>query len=481
MNRIAYGIFSLVGTLAAASALALDAQEKQPAAAASPSEAPCGAKIQRTMTLLATSTPQRRNHVRILFYGQSVTAGVWWNDVVQTLRKTYPNAELEIENRAIGGFGAPSLIHTAESDLYPFYPDLMIFHVYGGDRTGELEQIIARTRQRTTSEIVIRTPHYRWPKDLARDGSPDTKAARGLSDEDDRQTVKIREIAAKYGCELADIRQQWQSHMRENHLFPKDLLGDSVHLNKAGNQLMASLVIRRLQYDPGGRFQNTWKDLVRDLPVEDPAVKREADGAVELTFEGNRVDVLAGPLTGGSLGTARVLIDGKAPSTCPELYYATRPSKSPGVWWPAISRIDAEKPRIVEKWTLRVVESDAEGKRIKFEVIGSKTGADGTGLSTERFVSRSGRVVIEPARWNVHGALRYRKASMPKGFEVTWEVCPLSTDVYTPPQATDPAREYSTTLAQGLRNGRHTLRIIPNGDGKVPIRALRVYRPPLAS
>ena len=32
-----------------------------------------GRNIQRTMTLLATSTPQKRNTVKILFYGRSIT------------------------------------------------------------------------------------------------------------------------------------------------------------------------------------------------------------------------------------------------------------------------------------------------------------------------------------------------------------------------------------------------------------------------
>ncbi len=43
--------------------------------APAPSENPDASErgIQRTMTLLATSTPQHRNHVRILFYGQSIT------------------------------------------------------------------------------------------------------------------------------------------------------------------------------------------------------------------------------------------------------------------------------------------------------------------------------------------------------------------------------------------------------------------------
>ncbi|MCA9423414.1 MAG: hypothetical protein KC592_20510 [Nitrospira sp.] len=40
-----------------------------------------GANIQRTLTLLATSTPEKRNRVRILFNGQSVTRNPWWEDV----------------------------------------------------------------------------------------------------------------------------------------------------------------------------------------------------------------------------------------------------------------------------------------------------------------------------------------------------------------------------------------------------------------
>ncbi len=315
---------------------------------------PLGAKIQRTMTLLATSTPAHRNRVRILFYGQSVTAGPWTNDVVKYLKETFPHADLETENRAIGGFGAAALIHTAESDLYPFYPDLMIFHVYGGDRTGELEQIIARTRQRTTAEIVIRTPHYRWPKQMARDGSPDDPAVRHLSDEDDCQAEKIRQIAAKYGCELADVRQEWREHMRQHNLVPKDLLADSVHLNKAGNQLMASLVNRHLRYDPKLPSE-PWKDLVREFAVDRPPVKRAPDGGVELTFEGNRVDLLAAPSPGGSLGTARVLIDGKAPSAFPTLLFHPA-SKAPRLVAAITDRV--EKTRLLEKWVLRVVESD---------------------------------------------------------------------------------------------------------------------------
>ena len=37
-----------------------------------------GRNIQRTMTLLAASTPEKRNTVKILFYGQSITEQDWW-------------------------------------------------------------------------------------------------------------------------------------------------------------------------------------------------------------------------------------------------------------------------------------------------------------------------------------------------------------------------------------------------------------------
>ncbi len=67
-----------------------------------------GSKIQRTMTLLATSTPEKRNHVRILFYGQSVTANPWAAALGKDLEQAFPHADIEIENRAIGGYSSTS-------------------------------------------------------------------------------------------------------------------------------------------------------------------------------------------------------------------------------------------------------------------------------------------------------------------------------------------------------------------------------------
>ncbi len=435
-----------------------------------------GSKIQRTMTLLATSTPERRNRVKILFYGQSVTAGKWAHEVADYLKEKYPHADLVIENRAIGGFGAPALLGTAEFDLYPFYPDLMIFHVYGGVKTGEWEEIIKRTRQRTAAEVLLWTGHYRWPVDLDRDVPIDDPRARGEADE--LRAEMIRRVSKECGCELAEIRLQWKKYCLQNKLCPSDLLHGWVHHNDRGARLMAALMKPYFRYDP--KFsKDTWKDLARDIPADGPDVKRGPDGSLEITFDGNRIDAVAAHGKEAKLGTATVLIDGKAPSAIPDIYCFTRPSPAPHTWWPGIKKLSHEKPRVAEKWTAKITSYDPEKQLMNFELTSSLTGAEGKGTNRERFVSNNGRVVIEPKGWMVPTALRYRKKTLPEGFEVTWEAKAQGVDTYQAPKTEDPSLEYATTLAQGLSNGRHTLKIIPNGDGPLPIAAFRAYRPPL--
>ena len=129
-----------------------------------------GLNIQRTMTLLATSTPVQRNTVRVLFYGQSITEQEWTKEVTADLRRRFPNANLLIENRAIGGHSSQLLVKTAEADLYPFQPDLMIFYVYGSHT--DYESIIRRTRERTTAEILMQTDHATKDSDLTEPTDP---------------------------------------------------------------------------------------------------------------------------------------------------------------------------------------------------------------------------------------------------------------------------------------------------------------------
>lgn len=442
-----------------------------------PDAATVGSKIQRAMRLLATSTPEQRNHVRVLFYGQSISRQSWTKEVEEYLRKTYPHADIEAANLSRGGHTAPWLIHTAEFDLYPYYPDLLIFHVYGGDDTGELEAIIRRTRQRTTADILIWTPHLRFPRELPRDTLIDhPEVQKGLKG-DDHHAERLREIAAKYDCELADTRKQWKKYLKQHDLSPKDMVGDGIHLNRLGNRLLAALIIPYLRYDPklGASAE---QEFVRDVPIESPKVKRRNDGSIEMEFTGNRIDAIAATIDCDQPGTAKVLIDGKAPSEYPELYAFTRSTKMYGHYWPAIRKMSSQAPLLVEDWVARVTKVDVPNKRFHFELVGSKTGPDGTGTNDAQFVSNSGRIVLGPQSWTLRATSFRTGEPTPVGYEVKWSVAPLFVDVYQRPPVDDKSREYTTTLAQGLANGRHTVRLVPHRDGPLSIAGFRIYRPP---
>ena len=67
----------------------------------------------------------------------------------------------------LGGFASQLLVKTAETDLYPFQPDLLIFHVYGAH--DKYEDIIRRTRERTTAEILLQNDHVTKPEDFTED------------------------------------------------------------------------------------------------------------------------------------------------------------------------------------------------------------------------------------------------------------------------------------------------------------------------
>lgn len=432
-----------------------------------------GAGIGRTMTMLATSTPEHRHSVRILFYGQSITKQDWWTEVVKDLKKRFPNADLTIENRAIGGFSSSVLIRPAEHDLYPFYPDLTIFHVYGGEP--EYETIIANLRSRTTSEIALFSDHVTWAPTGTFLDKKEQLDTYGWHNK--HSTQWLPQLAQKYGCELIEIREPWKRYLKDNNLQPQNLLSDHIHLNKHGNFLLGELVKRQLRYNPK-LPKDLWKDLVKTYVVGKDI--QWQDGKLVLEFEGNRVDVIAAKTKEGNSGKARILIDGKKPSQFPELYTITRPSSTVGIDWPAIIQVSSEKPLILEDWTVKITEINEDASKFKFEVFGSKTGFDGSGNNEEKFVSNSGRVVIEPKDWWLKNSQEHTKQPIPKNFEIKWSVKPLFVDSYIPPKIDDPTREDATTLAHNLSNSKHTLEILSNTNQSLPIQEIRVYKPPVS-
>ena len=431
-----------------------------------------GRGVQRTMRLLAESTPEHRHTVRVLFYGQSITEQGWWKIVADDLRARFPNANLVIENRALGGFASQMLVRTAETDLYPFQPDLLIFHVYGAH--DKYEDIIRRTRERTCAEILMQTDHIVKPADLSEETDPAKVPIQSGKWDAFMNHNWLPSLARKYGAELCDQRAIWKQYLGDFTLEPKALLRDAVHLNPHGEFLMAECVkayLRRdAKFDPASA--EAW---VRTLFVGKDA--RFENGKLRVEFEGNRVDVVCKP---GRAAPAAVTIDGRKPSQFPELYGFTRALPKPGGKWPPIAPIGSERPLLIEDWTMEVRKDSANEKLFTFTLTGSKTGPDGEGRSDARFVSKSGRVVVTPEDWNVEFALSVLAGlkPVPETFAVKWNVEPHFVDEFISPGANDPAIETTVTLAQGLANTKHTLEI---AGGAETIAALRIYHPALAT
>jgi len=422
--------------------------------------------LRRSLSLLEGSTAADRKTVRILFYGQSITQQAWWKEVERYLRATYTNANLVIENRAIGGHSSQLLVKTAEADLYPFQPDLLIFHVYGSHI--EYENLIRRVRERTCADILLQTDHLTSDASLTEETDP-AKLSPAKWDPW-MNHVFLPSTAAKYGACRADIHELWKEYLGKHALKAADLLRDGVHLNAQGEWLMAELLKAYLApLPPEGAYDPM--DDARVRTVHQPFAAGTASARIE--FTGNRVDLVFKADTRGSLS---VLVDGKQPSTIPELYSHTRVSAFPMSDWPILLRVGSGSPRVAEDWALKIDTASADGKSCHFRVTGSRTGEDGEGYSTNRFVSKSGRVVIEAEDWNLAYSVAVFKRSLPENQVAKWRTVLAGADQASPP-AVASGTEAVVTLAQGLPIGRHVLEL--RGDGLAAlVEAVRFYCPP---
>lgn len=456
-----------------------------------PPPVPFGSRIQRTMKLLATSTPTQRHRVRILCYGQSIMAQAWWRSLQADLHQRFPHADIEMVNLSLGGFMSNDLIHSAETDMIPHYPDLVLFHDYLRNGPEELEALYGGLHHRTTAEMLTLTHH------LAFVATPAMFAGNARSH--DREAGIINAVADHHGFEVVQIRDNWKHLLgllhpgMEPRIAAQHYLQDQVHLSRRGERLMERITARHFEYLPDQ--PPTWLDRIRvynpdgsrwpQTGAEYPTGGTALAGPLKFEFVGNRIDLIAAPGT-GSPGTATVLIDGKPPTAIPDLYTATRTSLIPGSPWPYLKHVRTSGQPVEEEWSLtytkvtprQLPDGKPDAFEIAFDLSGSVTGPDGSGSTRERFVSDSGRITIEPAWFLPVGFWNSTSAKQPAvGTVVKWKTVLQGRDHWKPTPGLDPAEEDRQVLAQGLINGRHMLELIPRGDGPCTLRAIVVHQP----
>ena len=200
------------------------------------------------------------------------------------------------------------------------------------------------------------------------------------------------------------------------------------------------------------------------------------EGSVRIEFTGNRVEVVSDTTSNDPV---TVLLDGKPPSDHPSQYGVTRSSLIPGSDWPALLHSQSAISLQEESWTAVLYGVGTNSPYFTFKLSGSKTGPDGEGRSDREFRSSSGRVLISPDDWNVIRFMAQHRRPVPDSMEVRWNTVFRGRDDFKPAAASAPGEFVTTVLATGLPNQPHVVELTTRSGRPAPIRAIRLYRPPL--
>jgi hypothetical protein len=419
-------------------------------------------KIARTLNIIRSSSPNNRKVLKVLFYGQSITKSGWHEAVVEHWHALYPNTVFVVQNRALGGFPSQALVRTTEQDIAAFYPDLIIFHVYGDHRA--YEKIIRLFRSRTAADIIVQTDHG--------EVLPDPRCAEGLHLalsrppgcagflwyrqrmwNDEMSYHKIPALARKYALAVEPQRDWWRQYLIRTGTNPRDLLSDDPHPNARGKELIAAFFNRYFD----GLVSQYQGETARDVTVLQPTESERAAGNEVVGFDGTRLELV----TGKPLAVwPAVTVDGQPPSNLDGCYQVSRASSIGTVLdWPALRRISLLHDHAAEVWTATLTDFSPDQKDFNFTVQGATSGPEGKGRSGQRFVSSSGSLQIEPGDWMVERAWDHTHVALHGPFQVTWSVdyvCGANPEVI---DRGNGVMEYRYVLAAGLTDTLHSVTI----------------------
>jgi hypothetical protein len=440
-------------------------------------------KIARTLEIIRTSTPTNHNVLKVLFYGQSITRSGWHNAVVAHWREKYPNTVFVVENRALGGFASQSLVRTTEQDIAAFYPDLIIFHVYGDHRA--YEKILRMFRSLTAADVILQTDHG--------DGLPDPRCDEGLQLSlprkpgcagvlwvhqrlwhDEMSYHKIPAFGKKYGMAVEPQREWWRDYLLHKQLDPQSMLmSDGLHPNEKGKQLIAAFFNRYFD-----NLVEHWSGQTEQNVTSIPANPvQHSNGSETINFDGSRLELVSNR----TLAVwPSVTIDERAPKEIDGCYQVTRSSPLISVpEWPALRRITLLHDHTAEAWTVTITNITPDQKTFDFTVRASASGDEGSGDSSHNFVSKSGQLSIDADDWMFQRGYAVNHTPLQVPAEVHWSVQYICGGE---PEAIDQGNgmmQYRYVLGAGCSNGKHTAKLSFPPNDLADAAEFRAYKPPL--
>jgi lysophospholipase L1-like esterase len=198
---------------------------------------------------------------RIVFLGDSITKGGSGKDgyitvIKNTLDDRYKDLGIEVFNAGISGNKVPDLQGRVEKDVIGKKPTIVFIYigindVWHGERDPSkgttkdkfeagLKEVIGKIKD-SGAQVILCTPTVIGEK---RDG------ANKLDAKLDEYSDVSRAVAKELRLPLCDLRKAFVEHLKTNNKDDKEsgvLTGDRVHLNAAGNKLVAETMLKMLQ------------------------------------------------------------------------------------------------------------------------------------------------------------------------------------------------------------------------------------------
>jgi len=209
------------------------------------------------LIIVLLSAMQIQKPLKVIFFGDSITqAGVKPGGYITLMQETVRSKDLKYEliGAGVSGNKIYDLFLRFEDDILSKKPDVVVIYIGVNDvwhkqssQTGtDPDKFIAfytamiKKMQTAGIRVIMCTPAVigeRTDYSNAQDGDLN------------RYSQMIRDLAVKYKVTLVDLRKAFLEYNLKNNPQNKEsgiLTTDRVHLNAAGNQLLADLMFKAL-------------------------------------------------------------------------------------------------------------------------------------------------------------------------------------------------------------------------------------------
>ena len=195
--------------------------------------------------------------LKVVFFGDSITqagvnAGGYISKMKEILEKQGIKDKYQLIGAGIGGNKVYDLYLRLEEDVLSQKPDVVVIYVgvndvwhKAGAATGtdadKFEKFyiaLIKKMQANDIRVVCATPACIGER---------TDFTNQQDGDLNRYSQIIRDVAAKFDCNLVDLRKEFLAYNLKNNPQNKEsgiLTTDRVHLNDAGNQLVADLMMK---------------------------------------------------------------------------------------------------------------------------------------------------------------------------------------------------------------------------------------------